>query len=153
MTQFAENYLKYSMNDVMHQALSDEYSVVLDGNGYEARLLYGCKISRDNETMKVTIQNTTRAGDWYSPVSDDDIYIFLQKGWRIGVYELSLSNYRLKLDKVEESIKREVNGRKNPKQIQSLKNARQNIMNRYSKIKYKLNQISDGKTEDSKHQG
>ena len=115
MTQFAENYLKYSMDDIMHQALTDEFSVVLDGDGYEARLLYGCKISRDNETKEVTIQNTTRAGDWYTPVSDDDLYIFLQKGWRIGVYELSLSNYRFKkLDKVEESIKRKQAGERIP---------------------------------------
>ena len=49
------------------------------------------------------------------------------------------------------SVKKEMNGRRNPKQIQSLKSARENILRKYSKIKYKLNQESNGKIKDSKH--
>jgi hypothetical protein len=131
------------MDDIMHQALTDEFSVVLDGDGYEARFLYGCKIMQDNETKEIKILNTALGGEWYKPVDFDLLEVFLQKGWRFGVYELSLSNYRIKLDKVERSIKKEMNGRKNPKQIQSLKMSRQNILERYSKIKSKLNLISN----------
>jgi hypothetical protein len=68
-----------------------------------------------------------------------------------------LSNYRIKLDKIEKFIKSEMNGRKNPKQIQSLKSSRQRILERYSNIKNKLNQlnklnqIKNGQIKDSKH--
>ena len=126
----------------MNQAMTDEYSANLSGNKYDARLLYGCKIHRDHETKKVEILNTSLGGEWYSNITEPQLNIFLEKGWRIGVYELSLSNYRLKLDKIELSIKKEMNGKRNPKQIQSLKQARENVLKRYSKIKMKYNQIS-----------
>ena len=127
----------------MNQALEDTYAMVLDSDEYSSRMVYGCKISRDNESGNIEILNTARGGDWYLPLTDQELQHFLEKGWRIGVYELSLSNYRIKLDKVERSIKKEMNGRKNPKQIQSLKMSRQNILERYSKIKSKLNLISN----------
>ncbi len=139
----------YTIDQVMNQAIEDEYAVELGGEGYRARLLYGCKISQDNETKEVIIQNTSLGGEWYKNISHEQLEIFLDKGWRSGVYELSLSNYRTKLDRIEKSIKNEVNGRKNPKQIQSLKNSRENVLSRYSKIKYKLNQISNGKIKNS----
>ena len=141
----------FTYKDIMIQALEDSYAVNVSGDGYSAVILYGCKISVDHETNDVTIQTTSMGGEWYKDISQEMHQIFLEKGWRIGVYELSLSNYRTKLDKVELSIKAEMNGRRNPKQIQSLKASRENILMRYSKIKNKLNQISN-ETKNSKHQ-
>jgi len=138
----------YTLQDIMNQAREDEYAIDLSGDGFSSKLLYGCKISQCHETKKIDLLNTSKGGDWYTFVDEEDVKVFLEKGWRIGVYELSLSNYRTKLDKVEQAIKREMNGRRNPKQIQSLKNSRQNIMERYSKINYKLNQISNAIKDD-----
>ena len=117
----------YTLIDVWNQAKDDCFTANLDGEGYEARILYGCKISKDNDTNMVQLQNTSRGGEWYLQLDPDEIEIFLKMGWRIGIYMLSLSNYRLKLDRIEMLIKMEVNGRKNPKQIQSLKSSRQRI--------------------------
>jgi len=144
--------MKYSLEDIMIQALADEYSANLNGSNYDARLLYGCKIHQDHETKQIEILNTSLGGEWYSNITEPQLNIFLEKGWRIGVYELSLSNYRLKLDKIEASIKKEMNGRRNPKQIQSLKSARSNILNKYSKIKFKLNSESNDKIKNNQHQ-
>ena len=132
----------YKLIDVWNQAKEDCFTANLDGEGYEARILYGCKISKDNDTNMVQLQNTSRGGEWYLQLDPDEIEIFLKMGWRIGIYMLSLSNYRLKLDRIERLIKMEVNGRKNPKQIQSLKSSRQRILERYSKIKNELNQLN-----------
>lgn len=140
------------MQDIMNQAMQDEFSANLNGNKYNARLLYGCKIHQDVETKEIQILNTSLGGEWYAKVDNNQINIFLEKGWRIGVYELSLSNYRLKLDKIEWSVKKEMNGRRNPKQIQSLKSARENILRKYSKIKFKLNQESNDKIKNNQHQ-
>ena len=134
--------LKYTLDDVFDQACADEMAVSLNGVGYNARLLYGCKIQKSLDTLDIEILNTSQGGAWYQIISNDFKKIFLKKGWRIGVYELSLPNYRLKLDKIELSIKKEMNGKRNPKQIQSLKQARENVLKRYSKIKMKYNQIS-----------
>ena len=144
--------MKYSLEDIMSQAMSDEFCANLNGDRYDARLLYGCKIHQDHETRQIEILNTSLGGEWYSNITEPQLNIFLEKGWRIGVYELSLSNYRLKLDKIEVSIKKEMNGRKNPKQIQSLKSARENILRKYSKIKYKLNSESNDKIKNNQHQ-
>lgn len=144
----------YTLIDVWNQAKEDCFTANLDGEGYEARILYGCKISKDNDTNMVQLQNTSRGGEWYLQLDPDEIEIFLKMGWRIGIYMLSLSNYRLKLDRIEMLIKMEVNGRKNPKQIQSLKSSRQRILEKYSKIKNQLNQlnqIKNGQIKDSKH--
>ena len=132
----------YTLIDVWNQAKDDCFTANLDGEGYEARILYGCKISKDKETNMVQLQNTSRGGEWYIQLEPEEIEIFLNMGWRIGIYMLSLSNYRLKLDRIERLIKMEVNGRKNPKQIQSLKSSRQRILERYSKIKNQLNQLN-----------
>ena len=105
----------YKLIDVWNQAKEDCFTANLDGEGYEARILYGCKISKDNDTNMVQLQNTSRGGEWYLQLDPDEIEIFLKMGWRIGIYMLSLSNYRLKLDRIERLIKMEVNGRKNPK--------------------------------------
>lgn len=143
----------YKLEDIMQQALDDKYAMALDNENCSSRMVYGCKISRDNKSGDIQILNTARGGDWYLPLSNEELTHFLEKGWRMGVYELSLSNYRTKLDKIESLIKKEMNGRRNPKQIQSLKTSREKVMISYSKIKYKLNQTSNGKIKISKHQG
>ena len=142
------NSHRYTLQDIMSQAKRDSYAVNLDGNGYESRALYGCKISLDIQTGSVELRNMTQGGDWYLPLTEKEINIFLDNGWRIGIYTLSLSNYRKKLTRIEHHIKREMNGKKNPKQIQNLKALRERILQNYSNINKKLNH---GRVKDSKH--
>jgi hypothetical protein len=42
---------------------------------------------------------------------------------------------------IETKIKQEMNGKKNPKQIQSLKNSRERLMNKYKLITDKLSEL------------
>ena len=51
--------MRYSLITIFRDAVADETATLLDGTGYQARLLYGCKISKDDESDKVLIQNTT----------------------------------------------------------------------------------------------
>ena len=138
----------YTLEDIMQQAIDDAYSTNVDNNKIISRLLYGCKISKDLLTNKIEILNTAKGGEWYSKLTTSELNYFFEEGWRIGVYELALSNYRTKLDRVERLIKAEINGRKNPKQILSLKASRENIMNRYATIKRKFNQIKSKHNDD-----
>ena len=52
-----------------------------------------------------------------------------------------LSNYKRKLKRIEVLIRNEVNGKNNPKQIQSYKISRENVMDNYREISNKLNKI------------
>jgi len=135
-----------TINDVFEQAIADHESTNLDFGGYEARLLCGCKIKRDKSTGEIVILNTAIGGDWYTPINESDMNNFIRGGWKFGAYVLSLSNYRVKLDLIERMIHKEVNGRNNPKQIIKLKLSRERVMNYYTTVSHKLNQINNGKT-------
>ena len=133
--------MKYSLEDIWVQALEDTYAISLDGKGYQSRMVYGLKIVKDDETNKIELINATRGGDYYREINAEELEVFLEKGWRYGVYVLSLSNYRLKLDLIEQKINKEMNSRKSKKQIEILKGSRKRVMNKYSEINYKLNQL------------
>jgi len=137
----------YTPEQVFKQALRDDFAANLDGDGYEARLVYGTKICRDNATGKVEFFNVThKGGSWggYLPLTEGEVFNFLHKGWRYGVYVLYLSNNRLKLDKIERRIRREANADNNLKVISYLTAQRQKVLEGYNKINHQLNLISNG---------
>jgi len=140
----------YTTQEVMEQALTDSQSVRVDGDGYEATISSGFKASRDNLSGQIVFKCTSRGGEWYSKLNENEIEILLENGWRSGVDVLSLSNIRTKLDRVEELIKREMNERRNPKHIQHLKKMRDNLIVKYNFFKSKLNR---NEIKNSKHQG
>ena len=111
----------YTLKEIFKQAKADEFSAVLDGEEFEARILSGIRIEQNINTADTIIHNTTIGGDFYKEITDDEYEVFYQKGWRYAVFVLSLSNYRRKLKMIEEKIKREVNTRKNAKHIMNLK--------------------------------
>ena len=142
--------MMYTIEQVMEQALTDSQSIRIDGDGYEARISSGFKATRDNLSGQIIFKCTSRGGEWYSKLTENEIEVLLEKGWRNGVDVLSLSNIGTKLDRVEELIKREMNERRNPKHIQHLKKMRDNIIVKYNIFKSKLNR---NEIENSKHQG
>lgn len=124
--------MMYTAQEVMEQALTDSQSVRVDGEGYEATISSGFKASRDKLSGQIVFKCTSRGGEWYSKLRENEIEVLLENGWRIGVDVLSLSNISTKLDRVEELIKREMNERRNPKHIQHLKKMRDNIIVKYN---------------------
>ena len=130
--------MEYRMKDIFEQAMNDPYAVRLGGPEYEARMVFGCKILKDNNTGETSIFNTALGGHHYKKLSEKQLLAFFEGGWRHGCYHLALDNYKIKLKRIEVSIKLEMNGKKNPKQIQSLKNSRERLMNKYKLITDKL---------------
>ena len=133
--------IQYRLKDIFNQAVEDEYSVVLNGRDYQARMVYGCKIIKEDDTQLIKIQNTAMGGYHYKDLKANQIEYFMEGGWRYGCYKLALDNYKIKLQRVEKSIKQEMNGKKNPKQIQSLKTSRERLMNKYKLITDKLSEL------------
>ena len=133
--------IQYRLKDIFNQAVEDEYSVILNGRDYQARMVYGCKIIKEDDTQLIKIQNTAMGGHFYKDLTQTQLLYFMEKGWRYGCYKLALDNYKIKLERVEASIKQEMNGKKNPKQIQSLKNSRERLMNKYKLITDKLSEL------------
>ena len=126
---------------LLDQASKDRGTISLSCGKYEAYIPYSIKIVKDNITEAVQIYNTAANGDHYKIIDSDDLEVFLNKGWRYGVYVISLSNYRLKLDRIEHKIREEISGKSNIRYIKILKLQREDVLKRFSKVNQKLNQF------------
>jgi len=133
--------MRYDLQDIWRQALDDDFATDINGQGYESRLVYGVKIIRDNVTKEVQILKAMTGSEYYPKLSKDEIEVFLDKGWRYGIYSLSLASYRTKLENIKEAIKSEVNGRNRIKRLYLYKESRDGILKKYNNINNKLNQL------------
>lgn len=136
--------MKYTPDEVFTQALADKFAGNIDGKGYEGRLAYGTKITRDNLTGEVEFFNTTRGGHHYLLLTRNEIKNFLFGGWKYGACVVYLSNNRSKLDAIERQIRKEVNSTNNPATLKSLQGKRKRTLERYNKVNLKLNSITNG---------
>lgn len=144
--------MRYSLKDIFIQATEDPSSSPLHGNGYESYLLYGIKIVKDNATEQIQLLNTAKSGDFYHSLNQEDINLFHDGGWRYGIYVISLSNYRAKLDRIEQQIKKHVNEKptSSQKQLDHYQSSRQNILEKYTEMTTKLNQLKLNQNGKSK---
>ena len=131
-----------TLEDIFNEAVNDRNSAIVDGDGYEARLLYGIRISRDKKTNEIVIEDSSSSGDYYNELSDEYYQIFLDNNWKYGVYVLSLSNIRRKLDLIEIKIRDEINSRNNEKYIKQQIQSRDNLLNRFATINNKLTKLN-----------
>ena len=128
----------FSLKDIFDQAFTDNKSVKRIENGYQSVGLLDVKILKDDYTHDIDLLNTRKRS--YQRLTDLEFDAFEQKGWRYGVYVVTLSNYRSKLDKVEKSIRDEVNGKGSEKVIKQLKATRESLMSNYTQLNNKLNE-------------
>ncbi len=133
----------YSLDDIFNQSMDDKYAARLNGVGYISNTLYGVKIIRDNITSDVEILHAQFSEGYYAELTEEQINVFLEKGWRIGVYVVALSNYCLKLDSIENKIKDAMSRRGSKKLVQMLKDRRDEVLKKYTEINNKLNKIKN----------
>lgn len=65
--------------------------------------------------------------------------LFKKYGWKCGVFEVTLYNYRLKLKAIESRIRDEVNDKNSSKKVKQLWTLRDDLMSKYNKLNNKLN--------------
>ena len=128
----------FSLEEIFNQAFSDKKSAKIIENGYQSTSLLDVKLIKDDYTHEVDLLNTSKR--YYQRLTDFEFNTFKEKGWRYGVYVVTLSNYRSKLDKVEKSIRDEVNGKGSEKTIRQLKATRDSLMSNYTQLNNKLNE-------------
>jgi hypothetical protein len=130
----------YSLEDIWQQAIGDASAVRQRVPKGELIIGSGVRIQRFGD--RIEMLNMNKGGDYYKILDEDEYNIFYHGGWKRGSVNLSISNCLFKLGLIEDKIKTEVNTRKNDKHIQNLKNRRENILNKYTKLKQKLNQLN-----------
>jgi len=125
------------LEELFDEACEDHSSTNLDGNGYEARMRLGIKISKEKINKKIKIYDYSRGGNYYLEMKEDQLKKLNKLGWTKGVLTLTLEKYKHKLETIKRSIAREVNGNNSVKRMHYYKEARQQVLNKY----YKLTQL------------
>lgn len=119
------------------QAKNVHGCINLDGVGYQAYIYLGVKITRDDLTEDIIIYDPQKSIHYYVEIEKDLYKLFLEKGWRDAVIQMTLEKYRTKLERIKGSISKEMNGSQSPKRLRFLKEMREQILNKYYKLTQK----------------
>jgi hypothetical protein len=131
-----------TLNQIFDIAISDTYALTHKGNGYTSVSLYIVKIVKDTESGDVTIYSGELSDNWYTELSNRELNIFKDNGWRYGVYVLTLSNLSLKHRRLSTMIELVKLGKKQGKHsIASLEKEIVLVEEKQKEITLKLNKI------------
>lgn len=123
---------KYNLEEIWHQAKNDNKSIEIEYVTYTSYIFKGIKIVKEGKN--ISIYNTKKMGLSYDLISEEHYYVFLQFGFRAGVYHVLKSTYLDMIDVINHKIKKEINNQNNRKQYKKLKTLREELINKYSKI-------------------
>ena len=94
----------------------DDYATTqIDDTGYKAGIFLGVKITKDDDTNEVKIYDPEKSINYYVEIEKNMYELFYQKGWKEAVIEITLKKYKEKLERIKESISREMNNTQSPK--------------------------------------
>jgi hypothetical protein len=131
-----------TLNQIFDVAVSDRYALIYNGNGYTAVTLYSVKIIKDSASDEVKIYSQGKSDNWYTEVTEKELNNFKNKGWRYGVYVLSLSNFSLKHSKLCTMLELyKLNKKKGKNSIAYLENEIRMVEEKQKEITEKLNKI------------
>tara|TARA_R110002020_G_scaffold73207_10_gene187740 strand:+ start:833 stop:1231 length:399 start_codon:yes stop_codon:yes gene_type:complete len=131
----------YSLEDLYNQAVQDSSSYKFSHSGKEGIIKLGFMLNKFPNNIQIL--NTSRGGDYYKELTQEEYSIFRLNGWEKGVLLISMGNYLRKLEMIEDRIKIEINTRKNDKYIKGLKTSRDKILNLYSIRKQQIKSINE----------
>ena len=117
---------------IFDEAYDDILSVRLTTPSSISLIYRGVKV--ENVDGNIRVLNTHRGGDFYREVTPEQYNVFFEKGFRNGVYEVCLDNYKRALDMLSVKIRNEVSKRNNVKHYESLKEYRNTIMSKINEV-------------------
>jgi hypothetical protein len=117
---------------IFEEAYNDGLSVRLTTPDSTSLIYRGVKI--ENVDGNIRILNMNRGGDFYKEITPDQYNVFFEKGFRNGVYDVCLDNYKRALDMLSLKIRNEVSKRNNVKHYEALKEYRNTIMNKINEV-------------------
>lgn len=126
----------YSLEDVFIQGENDRATYGSSYAGKRCLLKLGIMLNKFPNSIEIL--NTSRGGDHYKELTEEEYKFFFENGWEKGVLLTSMGNYLRKLNMIEDRIQEEINTRKNDKHIQGLKVSREKILQKYSLRKQQI---------------
>ena len=64
------------------------------------------------------IEDMQRGGNYYQEITPEEYELFRKEGWRKAVFQIALKKYQDKVNKINESIQKEANSKKNQRSLQ-----------------------------------
>lgn len=125
--------LPFRPSDLLEVARDDVMCISLGDTETEMYMYKGIKIVKALDDIR--IYNTTTFSLNYQEISEDDYYFFFKNGFKPGVKYVLRKTYKDKINKINDKIQDEVNNRNNKKHYDALKVRRDNLINKYSKLK------------------
>ena len=117
---------------IFEEAYNDGLSVRLTTPDSISLIYRGVKV--ENVDGNIRILNMNRGGDFYKEITPEQYNVFFEKGFRKGVYDVCLDNYKMALDMLSLKIRNEVSKRNNVKHYEALKEYRNTIMNKINEV-------------------
>lgn len=117
---------------IFEEAYNDGLSVRLTTPDSISLIYRGIKV--ENIDGNIRILNMNRGGDFYKEITPEQYNVFFEKGFRKGVYDVCLDNYKKALDMLSLKIRNEVSKRNNVKHYEALKEYRNTIMNKINEV-------------------
>ena len=128
-----------SLMDVFNEAMDDYATTKVNDTGYKAGIFLGVKITKDDTTDEIKIYDPEESINYYVEIQGNVYSLFHSKGWKVAVIELTLKKYKERLERIKDSISREMNNNQSPKRLRMLTESRQQILRKYYKLTQKLN--------------
>jgi hypothetical protein len=117
---------------IFEEAYNDILSVRLTTPVSTSLIYRGVKV--ENVEGNIRILNMHRGGDFYKEITPEQYSVFFDRGFRKGVYDVCLDNYKRALDMLSLKIRNEVSKRNNVKHYEALKEYRNTIMNKINEV-------------------
>lgn len=117
---------------IFEEAYNDGLSVRVTKPDSISLIYRGVKV--ENVDGNIRVLNMNRGGDFYKEVTPEQYEVFFEKGFRKGVYDVCLDNYKRALDMLSLKIRNEVSKRNNVKHYEALKEYRNTIMNKINEV-------------------
>ena len=130
----------HSLEDLYSQAILDRSTYRSTTKNKDTFIKYGVMLRKFPN--KIELVNCHKGGDYFSPFTEDEVQMFKDNGWKMGVLLFLIKTYKRKLNMIEVRIQQEINGRKNDKYIKGLKVKREGILNKYSMRQKQLTKLN-----------
>lgn len=117
---------------IFNEAYNDRLSVRITTKDSVSLIFRGVKV--ENKDGNIRILNMGRGGDFYIEITPEQYKVFAKNGFRQGVYDVCMENYKDTLKMLSVKIRNEVASRNNQKHYNLLKEYRTTVMNKITDV-------------------
>lgn len=132
------------MSEIFDEAWKDK-AAARSVFAYHKSVFYnGVKMSATRVGERTyTLENIGKGGNYYTELNEEEINVFLEKGWRQGVYNVAIKNHQNKIEVLNRAINRttkskKIDEAKKEMLISEYNNLLQTTIEKLNKIKSRL---------------